>query len=75
MIGTKEKFKDYIEIVKKKNIHFDVLINNGRCKPQVAYELRHYLRENGIMIVRGSYDHYQIIQQYYSLEKEYMYIE
>ena len=70
VISQSRNFVDYIEIVQRKDIHFDVLINNGRCRPQVAYKLRNNLREDGLMILRGSREHYSIIDSFYSLETQ-----
>lgn len=70
-ISKKKDFSDYLSAVLNKDIHFDVLINNGRCRPQVAYTLRSHLKQDGIMIIRGSYEHYNIIENYYSLEESY----
>lgn len=70
-ISKKKDFSDYLSVVLNKNIHFDVLINNGRCRPQVAYTLRTHLKQDGIMIIRGSYEHYNVIENFYSLEESY----
>lgn len=70
MISSKKNFVDYIAALATRGIYTDVVINNGRCRPQVAYGVREQLKKGGFMFVRGSYEHYSVIRDFYSLEKE-----
>ena len=64
-------FGDYVNALSGSTKQYDVLINDGRCKPQVAYYMRSHLKKNGIMIVRGgsspSKSYYSVMSSYYSV--------
>ena len=73
-ISSSRRFHDYLHVLDNSTKKYDVLINDGRCRPQVAYLMRSHLKEGGIMIVRGSNlplkSHYSFINSYYTLEKK-----
>ena len=74
MISKSRRFSGYLHVLDGSTAKYDVLINDGRCRPQVAYLMRSHLKEGGIMIVRGSNipskSHYSIMNSYYTLEKK-----
>lgn len=73
-ISHSSEFSGYLHVLDSSTKKYDVLINDGRCRPQVAYLMRTHLKEGGVMIVRGSNlplkNHYSIISSYYTLEKK-----
>ena len=73
-ISHTKDFDGYLSVLDKDTKKYDVLINDGRCKPQVAYRMRSHLKENGLMIVRGgnipTKGYYSIMESYYTLEKK-----
>lgn len=64
-------FRDYLNVLKDSTKQYDVLINDGRCRPQVAYYMRSHLKKDGIMIVRGgnspAKSYYSVMSSYYSV--------
>ena len=73
-ISHSADFEGYLSVLDGDTKKYDILINDGRCRPQVAYRMRSHLKENGIMIVRGTNlptkGHYSIMESYYTLEKK-----
>ena len=73
-ISSSRRFYGYLHVLDNSTKKYDVLINDGRCRPQVAYLMRSHLKEGGVMIVRGSNlplkNHYSFINSYYTLEKK-----
>lgn len=64
-------FGDYVKVLEGSTKQYDLLINDGRCRPQVAYYMRSHLKKNGIMIVRGggspAKSYYSVMSSYYSV--------
>ena len=73
-IQSKSTFSMYIEVAEMKRLQFDVVVNDGHVKPQVALAVKSRLPMGGYMIVfdtaRPEKKHYNIISKFYRLVKE-----
>ena len=73
-IQSKSTFSMYIEVAEMKRLQFDVVVNDGHVKPQVALAVKSRLPMGGYMIVfdtaRPDKKHYNIISKFYRLVKE-----
>ena len=66
-LSTSKQFAGYLKALDGIEEPIDVVIDDGRCRPQVADKMRKHLRENGILVIRGDRDHYKFISSYYSV--------
>ena len=66
-ISTLKQFAGYLKALDGIEEPVDVVIDDGRCRPQVADKMRRHLRENGVLVIRGDRDHYKFISSYYSV--------
>ncbi len=73
-IQSQQSFSSYVKAATTQNIKYDVVINDGHVKPQVALAVKSELPLGGHMIVfdtaRPDKKHYEIISQFYHLVKE-----
>ena len=73
-IQSQQSFASYVKAATTQNIKYDVVINDGHVKPQVALAVKSELPLGGHMIVfdtaRPDKKHYEIISQFYHLVKE-----
>lgn len=73
-IQSQRSFTAYVSAAIQQNIKFDVVINDGQVKPQVALAVKRLLPMRGNMIVFDtaipSNKFYEIISRYYNLVKE-----
>lgn len=66
-ISTSKQFAGYLEALDRIEEPVDVVIDDGRCRPQAADRMRKHLRENGTLVIRGDRAHYKFISSYYSV--------
>lgn len=66
-ISSSKQFAEYLKALEGINEPIDVVIDDGRCRPQVADVMRTHLREDGILIIRGERSHYEFISSFYSM--------
>ena len=57
-------FRDYLNVLKDSTKQYDVLINDGRCRPQVAYYMRSHLKKDGNSPAKS---YYSVMSSYYSV--------
>ena len=73
-IQSQQSFSSYVTAATTQHIDYDVVINDGHVKPQVALAVKSRLPLGGHMFVfdtaRPDKRHYEIISQFYHLVKE-----
>ena len=73
VISSTKQFQGYLDAVDSIDEPVDVVIDDGRCRPQAADILRRHLRRNGLLFIRGKRNHYNIIASFYSRVVEFPY--
>ena len=71
VISSKKQFQGYLDAIDSIDESVDVVVDDGRCRPQAADILRRHLRKNGLLFIRGQRSHYNIIASFYSTVVEF----
>jgi len=66
-----EDWESYIEFPRILNKKFDVILIDGRARPECAIEAKRHIKKDGVVIIHDFYDkyrpHYKIVLEHYDI--------